>query len=299
MELNITLFREKFIIRDMEREGETPLVATSNRIVLSLPLADGTPEILVVRSQTMYSCIRMASQIVLSSLRVGSLINREIPYDYSSVWGSINSNHEILYNMSRWVAVYYRGREIYASGEHHVFLDVIERFDFLNVGRYDHAVVMAEENFGKLGRKVSISYDSNIGMVMNAHPDVARCGLVHRGLDRNATFNFVAEPKEETSVSPFLCLNVAAAFLEGLQLANKVGMANSKLQIMELEKFSAEEKEASSALYRLSELTAEIINFERLLKVRYRPEKPEFSEIVMNAEQFYSREHESRLKASE
>lgn len=297
MEINTTLLREKFTIRDITDEGHAPIIATSNRIVLPLVTAEGRePEVFVIRAHTMHSCIRMAAQILQSFIRVGPIMAREPAFDFDAAWSMSCSQHEVTHNLSRWVAVYCKGREVYAFGERHPFFDVIEKCDMKNPGNYDRALVIAEETFGQMGRSVSIGYESNIGMVLNVRPTVGRCGLIHRGPEKNSTFNFVAEPKEDRQVSATLCMNVCAALLEGLQLAYKIGIINDKLKLSLIDKFSTEGRVGQSALHRLADLNIEITSFENRMAVYFRPEKPEFPAMVSEAERHHRRKYEESRK---
>lgn len=297
MEINTTLLREKFVLRDTDREGDAPILAISNRLVLPLVTRQGQDaEIFVLRAQNMHSCVRMAAQILQTFVRMGPLLVRAEPFDFAEAWGRVCSSHEVDYNPLRWVCVYNKGREIFSAGAHHPFLDVIEKCDSKNPGNYDRAVGLAEETFGKMGRKVSISYEANIGMVLNVNPEIGRCGLIHRGTEKSRTFNFITEPEEDRKVSPVMCMNVCAAFLEGIQLAFKVGLANDKLRLMLIEKFSTEAKQAQSALRRLAELNLEIKGFDNQSKIRYRPEEPEFSLIITDAERFHRKVFEANKK---
>ncbi len=295
LEVNTTLLREKFTIRDIEHEDQAPIVAMSNRFVLPLVTKAGQePEVFVIRAQNMHCCIRMAAQILQSFIRTGPLMVRAEPFDFIEAWEKSCSEYENAHNLARWVVVYTKGKEVFSFGSRHPFFDVIERCDSKNPGNYDKALLIAEETFGKLGKKVSISYDANIGMVLNVKPEIGRCGLIHRGPEKNATFNFVTEPKEEGNVSPVLCMNVCAAFLEGLQLAYKIGMVNDKLRLMIIEKYSTEAKVGQAALKRLAELNIEVRSFENRMDVRYRPEKPEFSMMVIDAERFHRKTYEAK-----
>lgn len=297
MEINTTLLREKFVIRDTEREGEAPLVALSNRLALPLMTNKGEEaEVFVIRAQNMHTCIRMAAQILQSFLRTGPLMVRAESFDFEEAWERVCSEHEVTYNLARWICIYFKGREVFSFGPRHTFLDVIEKCDSKNPGNYDRALTIAEESFGKMGKKVSIAYEASIGMVLNVKPETGRCGLIHRGPEKNSTFNFVTEPKEDSVVSPVLCLNVCAAFLEGLQLAYKIGMTNDKLRLMIIEKFSTEAKFSQSALKRLAELNIEVRSFENRMEVRFRPEKPEFSTMVTEAERYHRKIYEAKKR---
>lgn len=212
---------------------------------------------------------------------------RAAPFDYAGAWDMICSSHDLHFNPSRWVSLYSEGKCIFEMGERHPFLDVIEKCDSKNPGNYDRSVQIAEETFLKMGRTVSIQHTSNIGMVINVKAtEVARCGLILRNPHKTTTFNLTIDADKERGISPVSCLNVSAAFLEGIQAAVRVGMINEKLKSNKIDRSHPEVKEARSALDRIAELNFEIHNFENTNLVRYRPEKPEFSVIVEEAERF-------------
>lgn len=289
MEFSTTLLREKFVIRDGRGEDIDghPLIAVSNRMVVPLLDVRGRPvETFIVRAQTMHACIRMASKIVQTYLRAGPLMVRAEQFDYDEAWDQIVEDHERKFNPERWVAVYNNGRMLYAGGDHHMFLDMVEKCDSRNPGNYDQSVQLAEQAFLALGKQVTISHDSNIGLVTTVKKNYGKCGLILRNPNRRTTFNFIAEDKGERSVSVAQCLVVAAAFLEGIQLSFQIGMANEKLRLNKISKYSEEDKKADSGRRRLGRLNAEIRTFENALSVRYRPEKPEFSQMVLEAESF-------------
>lgn len=293
LEINTTLLRERFIIRDTENDAESPVVAVSNRLSLPLYNANGDlTDTFVIRAQNMHSCLRMTARILQSFARQGPLLKRTSPFDFLDAWEKSCSDYEIFYNKNRWVAVYTKGTEIFSSGHPHNFLNVIEKCDSKNPGHYDLSVKIAEDAFGKMGRKIGISYESNIGMVLNIKSEIGRCGLVHRGVDRNSTFNFTSEPREEETISAVHCLNICACFLEGLQLAYFIGTTNDKLKSSIVKRFSIEEKQAEQALKRIEELTVELEVFESRYKLKFRPEKPEFSQAIADAERAHRKQAE-------
>ena len=211
MEVNTTLLREKFVIRDTEDDAAESIVAVSNR--LALPMYDGHGDLVdtfIIRSQNMHDCIRMASQILKSFLTHGPILSRAKPFDFGDAWEKSRSNYDRDFSKSRWVAVYHKGTPLFTAGQPHAFLNVIEKCDSKNPGNYDRSVKIAEDAFIKMGRKISIAYDANIGMVLNIKPDIGRCGLIYRGTERNSTFNFTAEPIGNDPVSPVHCLNICA-----------------------------------------------------------------------------------------
>ena len=297
MEVNTTLLREKFIIRDTESGATAPIVAVSNR--LALPLYDARGEVVdifVIRSQNMHSCIRMAAQILKSFLNLGPLLNRAKPFDFAEAWQKSCSGYETLYCKSNWVSVYHKGAELYTSGHNHTFLNVIEKCDSKNPGNYDRSVKIAEDAFVKMGRKIAISYEANIGMVLNIKPDIGRCGLIYRGTERNSTFNFTVEPLTETSVSAVHCMNICACFLEGLQLSFLIGTTNDKIRTSIIKKFSEEEKQSEQALLRIEELAVELNTYENRYKLKFRPERPEFPQAITDAEKYHRKNFDPQSK---
>ena len=289
MEFSTTLLREKFVIHeggDKDIVGQ-PLTAVSNRMVISLPGLSGQPvETFIVRAQTMHACIRMSAKIVQTYLRAGPLMIRAEKFSFDDAWDQILDDHEKKFNPERWVAVYYNGKVVFSSGGHHAFLDMIEKCESRNPGNYDLATKLAEEAFAKLGKQVTIIQDTNIGMVATITDDHAKCGLILRNPNRRTTFNFIAERKGEASISVSQCLVVAAAYLEGIQLAFHIGMTNERLRQGKIIRYGDDDRKADSARRRLGMLNVEIRNFEKALSVRYRPEKPEFAEMVIEAEHF-------------
>jgi hypothetical protein len=295
-DFNTTLLREKFIIRDAfsdnkpRRQQDTPpVIALSNRIVLPLTYSDGKfTETLVVRSQNMHNCVRMAARIIQEFQDTGPLVNRQVPFDWKYAWQSITKGYEQKFNPNRWIAVYHKGRAIFEDGEtpRHTFLDIIEQCDARNPDDYDKAVNVAEDAFRQAGKIVNITHDSNVALVLNYTPAEARAGVIVRGPNRTMTFNFSAKPKEGRAVKISQCLSIAAAFLEGIQMAFQVGMIRQKQSYDMLEAGSPEIQRGRDASEKLGRLNGAIQQFENLLEVTYRPERPEFGQMVDEAQNF-------------
>lgn len=289
MDLSITLLREKFVISDGRGEHAEghPIVAVSNRLVVPLLSANGQVcETFVVRAQTMHACIRMAAQIIQTFMRAGPLMARAESFRFADAWDFIIEDHERAFNPERWVAVYNNGTLIFEAGRHHAFLDMVEKCDGKNSGDYERSIGMAENAFASMGKQVTISHEGHIGLVATVKQQHGKCGLILRNPNRRTTFNYMADNKEGGSVSPVQCLSVAAAFLEGIQLAFQIGMANEKLRLDLIPRSGEEARKAESGRRRLGRLSAEIRTFENSLSVRYRPEKPEFAQTVIEAELF-------------
>ncbi|MDB5491313.1 MAG: hypothetical protein JWO78_1162 [Micavibrio sp.] len=295
-DFNTTLLREKFVIRDAfvdnkpRRQQETaPVIALSNRIVLPLVSKDGVfSETIIVRAQNMHSCARMAARIVGEFQDVGPLLTRLHPFDWKYAWLSITKGYETKYNPNRWVAVYHKGRVIFEDGEtqRHPFLDIIEQCDARNPDDYEKAVNVAEDAFRQAGKIVTIQHDSNVAFVLNYSPAEARGGVIVRGPNRTMTFNFTAKAKAGRPVKISQCLSVAAAFLEGIQMAFQVGMIKQKQSYDMIDAGSDEGNKGREAAEKLGRLNGAIQQFENLLDVTYRPERPDFGHMIDEAQAF-------------
>jgi hypothetical protein len=289
LDFSTTLLREKFVISDgrgEQAEGH-PIIAVGNRMVVPLQSDNGQlRETFVIRAQTMHACIRMAAKIIQTFIRSGPIMARAESFKFEDAWDSIIEDHERTFNPDRWIAVYNNGKLIYEGGRHPTFLDMVEKCDGRNPGDYDQAIIMAEHSFETLGRQVTIAHEGHIGLVTTIKNHHGKCGLILRNPNRRTTFNYMADNKGGGIVSAAQCLNVAAAFLEGIQLAFQIGMANEKLRLGIIPRNSEEARKAESGRRRLGRLNAEIRTFENSLNVRYRPEKPEFAQIVSEAELF-------------
>ncbi len=75
-----------------------------------------------------------------------------------------------------------------------------------------------------------------------------------------------------------------AAFLEGIQMAFMVGMNEEKIRLGKIERHSKEDKQTREGRLRLGRLDAEISTLEGTFDVRYRPERPDFQDILADAE---------------
>lgn len=271
-----------------------------------IPLIDRrgkVAETFVVRAQSMHTCIRMAARIVQSYIRGGPLMIRAEKYNFAEVWDSMLGDHERQFAPERWISIYYDGKPVFKSGDHHLFLDVVEKCDAKNPGNYDNALSLAEQAFMATGKHVKIQHDANIGLVVNVSAKEGKCGLILRNPNKKTTFNFICQNKGTNTVSITQCLNIAAAYLEGVQLAFKIGMIGEKLRLFVLDRYSNEDYLADSGARRLGRLKSEIADFEDKLSVWYRPERPEFSDIIVEAEKFardqVMAQHEEQMKREE
>lgn len=301
MDFSTTLLREKFTLKD-SREGNEPIIALSNRVSIALPDTRGRiAEVFVVRSQTMYTCIRMAAKIAQTFFRQGPLMPRDPKFDFQEAWADIIFDHERQFNPKCWVAVYNGGKRIFHANEYHAFFDLIENCDVKNAsGNYDTTVFLAEEIFASNGKNISIEQESHTGMVLDVKKKKARCGLILRSPVRRTNFSFVAETEDEKEnpINIAQCLNIGASFLEGAHLAFLIGRTNELLRLNQITKYGEDDKKAASARRRMARLNSDIKLFEKKFNASYRPERPEFPSVVVEAEQ-YTRDLWERKQAED
>ncbi len=286
MELNTSLLREKFSIHDASVSADM-IVALSNRMVVELTSPRGqVDETFIIRSHNMHSCVRMAARLIKSYDTAGPIMNRPKAYDWESAWNAVVNDYEHRFNPQRWIVIYHKGKIIFSAGEHHIFLDVIEQCDARSGKAYEHAIPMAEEAFKQAGKVVRINHDSNVALVISLEKQSGRLGVILRGPNRTTTFtmNIQVKGKSKDPINTAQCLASAAAYLEGVQLAFLVGMNHEKIRLGIIERFSEEEKQTREARARLSRLAGEIGNLEDAYDIHYRPDKPEFQHILMDAE---------------
>lgn len=287
--LNTSLLREKFTLINREDPESEPYYALSNRMPLKLVSENSNiTEEFVIRAHNMHLCVRMAVRMLQSFYANGPIANRDVGFDWNEVWEAITSDYEYKFNPDKWIAVYNKGKIIFEEGtKHHPFLDIIEQCDVLSHDDYEKAIPKAEEVFRKAGKNFKIDYDGNLALVADLAEAQARCGLVIRGPSNTHTFSFSIEPKEgseTTRVNLPRCLSTAAAFLEGIQMGFMVGMNNVKIELEMIEYGTDEMRKTEEARKRLVRLAQEIGNFENVFNVRFRPEKPQFPDIVMDAQ---------------
>lgn len=283
-DFSTTLLREKFVIKDTDPQAtEAPVVALSNRMVVSLNGTSGPSETFVIRTQNMHSCVRMAARIAHAHAD-GPLMLRSPPFEWAKAWESVVEGYERQYNPNIWGAVYHEGKPVFSEGSHHPFLDIVEGFDFKSMKTYAEAISIAEDAFRQAGKHVRITHDSNVALVVNVRPKQARVGVILRGAARTATFNFTAKPRGGTTLRPSPPLGAAAAFLEGVQLAFQVGSARVRRHYGLIEAGTEEARKLTEGEARLSRLSNAIRQFDQGHDVFYRPECPEFHKILVDAE---------------
>ncbi len=287
LEFTASLLREKFILSEdrplSEDDDPTHLIALSNRIQIDLP--GRVPEEFVIRAHNMHVCTRMIVRLLQNFQRLGAIMNRPTPHDWESDWDICVNDYERFYNPDLWGAVYFEGKLIFEAGDHHPFLDLIEKCAHEHDGAYEESVVAAENAFKASGKDIKVHYDSNVALVLDMAAAQCRCGIIHRSPTQTTTFSFGAYPREkDEAINIPQIIGSAAAYLEGIQLAFMIGMNNVKMVMGIIERFSHEEKQTREAKKRMARINTEISNMEAIHDIRYRPEKPSFTQITNAAE---------------
>lgn len=286
MLVNASLLRERFTIRYKNSKAEQ-VTALGNRILLPLMSENGTvKERLIVRAHSMHMALRMAAVICQEFYKSGPLLNRHKPFDWQKVWHSLTADFERIYMPQTWISIYNNGRPVFSDGDYHPFLDIVEQCDIKNREEYDRAVLIAEDIFKQAGKDVAIRHEATIGLVVGAFQDHARCGLILRAPRHTATFNFRIERKKEEKSpehEPYHSLFLAADYLEAIQLAVTTGFIQSREDQGLIRATSPEAKRARSSYRRIGRLTQSVNFYEDRFLVRYRPERPDFLQILEDA----------------
>ena len=287
VDFTTSLLREKFTITEKQDKKADPLIAQSNRIVVPLISADKIDnETFIIRTQNMHSCTRLAAAIAKEFFERGTIANRAIPLQWNEIWLDVIKGYERDWNKNIWCAIYHKGRIIYQKGEHHAFLDIIEQCDATNKEEYSKSIIVAEDAFAKAGKNVDIRLESNVALITSCTDEQAKAGIIIRAAGSTTTFNYTATPNLKTPkpIHAHTTLTVAAAFLEGVQLAFQVGLFNKRLEYGLMERFSDEERQHKRATARLLNLDRAIGIYEQQFNVTYRPDRPIFKEMVERAE---------------
>lgn len=285
-EFSAQVLRERFVITPSDA-SDFPIIAMSNRAVLDLvDTRESLVDRLVIRGHMLHSVVRMMGSLLNMFQRTGPLFNRQVPIDWDQIWDISAGPYERAYNPELWIAIYHNGKIVYQNGTHHSFLDVVEQCDARENKGYDSSIRFAEDLFNRAGKPVQIAYDSTIATTFSIGPSHGRAALILRGAQKTTTFTYSGEPKEmpAKSLNPVHFINAAAAFLEGIQLSFNIGLGNEKLRREIFTAYSEEGLILSSARTRLGESNAAIRTFENLHNVHYRPERPDFSVLIINAE---------------
>jgi len=285
MLLNTSLLRERFTITE-KNSNQTPIIALGNRILLPLKSKNGEiNERFVIRAHSMHMALMMAARVTQEFYESGPIMHRTIKLPWKDIWYDISSDFERPHTPETWISIYNNGRPVFQDGEHHPFLDIIEQCDIKNREEYDRAIPMAIDVFKQAGKDVEIEHDVNIASVIGTMDDTTRCGLILRAPDKTSTFNFTLSPnrKKDFIPEPHHGLELASIYLEAIQLSVLAGFVDAKIDQGKVRETSSEAMRAKASYKRIGRLNQSISGFENMYSIRYRPEKPDFSEILKDA----------------
>ncbi len=279
-DFSASLVREKITFVDDDQaqkpdSGAGPTVVRSNRIFLKLGEGAATEKV-VVRAQNMHTTLRLASKIMYSYYKNGLFLSRSQPPQWDTMWEMALSLYEKEYNADGWGSVYVNGKSVFKTNTS-PFVDVVEKCALLTLDNYDATMEVTESALKQIGRAMRINHSSNIATVFTDHAGTGtiRCGIIHRAGGKDTTFNFTATGSE-THNRVTQSMNIAAAFLEAINLRFVTKTLQEKTRKGEIPKVSPEANQLRVGTTRLLALHKGITSFEQTYEVKYRPEKPDF-----------------------
>lgn len=243
---NTSLVRERIVF---SQKDEAPIIIRSNRVFLDLKGAR-----IVVRAQHMHMTLRLASRL-LTSFYAGTTFN------WDKHWAAAQSDYDRAHYSDAWCALYVNGEAAFRT-QQSPFTDIVEKCALLSLGNYDGTMNVASSALKKLGREVSIDHASAIATTIADTGTQLRCGIIHRGGERDTIFSFTAANGEQEERVP-KCLWIAADYLESFNL-----------QFIK----KKEQEKARAASTRQTALYKNIAAFEKEYDVKYRPDKPHLGE---------------------
>lgn len=273
-DFNASLVREKIIFDDATSGNKESIIIKSNRIFLSLADKGGKTEKIVVRTQNMHTTLLMAAKIMFSFYRNGHLMTRSTPFDWEAQWDTVLLNYEREFNPDIWAAIYVDGKNVFKT-KTSPFVDVIEKCALLTIDNYDATMEVTESALKQVGHAMRINHMSKVAAVFHDGQSTLKCGIIHREDGHDTTFNFTATGGE-THNRVVQSLNVAAAFLEAINLRHVTRSLKSSLRKHEIKQISKGENQLRSATSRMAALDKMIRTFDDMYGVQYRPEKPKF-----------------------
>ncbi len=241
----------------------------------------------------MHSVIRLASHLfeILEPSQDKDTIVKPKDAVLKNIWEKVAT---AVFNDvdDNWAAAYLNGELLFSSDEHHPFLDLIEKQVGESEASYDMNVMITSENFNAAGYPgMSVEHDTNVALVLTIDPDKGRCGLIYRHPQRTTTFSYSMTQKGNKT--PFdmrdhvsRVLEISADFLESIQLCYASAAEGAKGLAQETDKVERLKN-------RLIALNKSIDVFEEGLNVIYRPERPDFTRFLQEAQMLLVRRKRS------
>lgn len=272
------MIRERCTIRD-EALGNVGSHILSNR--LSVPIGTHT---LNVRGQNMHSVTRLAARLfdVLVDSKDQKTIAKPDASVLKGMWDGVAD--DVFNNRDgNWASAYLDGELIFASDKHHPFLDLIEKQVGQSEASYDMNVMITAENFNAAGFPgMSVEHDTNVALVLTLEKERGRSGLIYRHPQRTTTFSYSLTPQNQPDSFDMrervpAILEMAADFLESIQLCYASAAEGAKGLAQDGAKVDAYRM-------RLGDLHKSIDGFEEGMHVAYRPERPNFTRFLQEAQ---------------
>ncbi len=270
---NTSLVREKIVFVDNGNDGESlaekmPDTVRSNRIFLKLETTTGIEKV-VVRAQNMHSTLRFSARILLHFYRNHALSSS---FDWAHQWEGLLSDYERKYNPKIWAAVYVNGKSVFKTVAS-PFVDIVEKCALLTIDNYDATMGVTEDALKKIGRAVSINHSSNVAAVISDEGGITRCGIMQRSEEQNTTFSVTAAGGEDYTRIVH-SMHTVADFLEAINLKFQAKSVHGKIKKGIVNKLSKEAEQAYAGVDRVADLAQNVLEFERLHQIKYRPERP-------------------------
>lgn len=277
---NISLLREKFTIRDLGIDAE-PVIALGNRLRITLPNRK-TP--LVIRGHSMHMTLRYGAEILKHLSFISHIETVETLVNWQELWDKLIKPFEEDNVSNTWISIYYEGKELFQSGYHHMFFDIIEQTEFKHINSsegYDQSIIMAQNAFKQMGRSVMIEQESHVGFVLDETKDESRFAIILRTPEQKATFivRMSANKKHKLHPYDYVCMHLGADYIEGINMAVRSGFMDKDIACNTISQYSEGMKIYRKVQKRMKSLEVNIGQAEYKYTIKYRPEKPDFKLI--------------------
>ena len=275
----LSLLREKFTIRDIEKDGE-PVIALGNRMVISLP---GQSIPLIIRCHSMHMTLRFGAEIIRHLSYISHVENVNTLMNWEEVWQKLIKPYEKDASPQTWIALYFKGNPIFQDNYHHMFFDVIEQCEYKNNmegDRYEKSIIMAQKAFRQIGRNVLIEEESHVGFILDTSDrHELRFAIILRIPGHRGTF-ITRLCTKKIIPSDHVCLAIAADYIEAINMAVRAGFLEKSLSSGSKKSNYEQVKAHSETMKRLGALQFRIDQAEQKYALKYRPERPDFKEIM-------------------
>jgi hypothetical protein len=279
----ITLYREKSVVyRFMElsdddaAQDEPVLDIRSNRITMPVKTKISTVAV-VVRGQNIPSTMRMSAVVMDEIRRDANVLRDGASTDWYSLWRRRVSKYENDYNPANWVSIHIGGEQIYSSREDNAAVKEIESLaggDEIT----DSIVMEAAQNVLGALDDFAVEHDSQTAFVLSPGPEFHRGSILERRDRKTGAFSMsVRHPTPQNPVRLSHFLNMNADLMELLTLKSFLDRVQEMAIDNVLTKSNITPTQIQGARARRQALIEAIEQFEKVNKVIYRPDRPNFN----------------------